>query len=131
MATNIFRIAFGIWFVSIITASLIDYSNISLVDVSTKGGSGLVYHFGAYLIGAALSWIVLRKSSIKIIAIIGIILFVLGVVLEVAQIFVPGRTFNLMDIAANALGLGTFYLCLMVWMFIKGVIVNSQPKSVS
>ena len=43
-----------------------------------------------------------------------IALFLLGIVFEIVQIYVPHRTFNPKDIAANGLGLAGVYVCNML-----------------
>jgi len=54
-----------------------------------------------------------------VISVIGVLLFVLGTGLEILQAYLPYRTFNPKDIAANILGLGAGFLCILIWRSIQ------------
>ena len=119
MINKALRIIFAFLLLSIIAASVIDYSNIPSIGLSAEGGAGLGYHFWGYLIAAVLSWIAFRNHNAWVISIIGLLLFVLGTGLEILQAYLPYRTFNPKDIAANILGLGAGFLCILIWRSIQ------------
>ncbi len=129
MLTNAFRIIFGVCLLGILAASLVDYSDIPFVDLSTGGGAGLIYHFLGYLIATILSWIAFRHHHNRMIFIIGILLFVLGIGLETLQIYLPYRTFNPKDIAANTLGLFAACLCILMWRTIRDLCITRRKLS--
>lgn len=60
-----------------------------------------VYHAAAYFWLASLS---MTGFSVRRALPAALSMIILGVLLEIAQYFIPGRTFSLMDIAANSLG---------------------------
>ncbi len=71
--------------------------------------SDLVVHFVLYAVTGSMFFIVFRKSGFSVLkthpALMAILLAALyGLGMEVAQIFSPGRTFSLWDVAANTFG---------------------------
>jgi VanZ family protein len=46
-------------------------------------------------------------------------LFVFSALLETAQYFISYRVFNLLDLAANLLGILSFHLCLIIAWFMR------------
>lgn len=48
---------------------------------------------------------------------VGVVMVVLAVVFEVAQVVLPGRTFSMLDLAGNLIGVG------LAWVFFK-VLLN-------
>lgn len=61
-----------------------------------------VYHVLAYLWLSVLPFFAFRKPKAALAGTFGMI--PLGMVLELAQYYVPGRSFSLLDMAANCLG---------------------------
>jgi VanZ family protein len=64
-------------------------------------------HFGAYALVTALAMLSIRSRRNRLLGLL--LLVVLGISLEVAQMFVPGRSFELWDIAANGGGVLTAF----------------------
>ena len=64
-----------------------------------------VLHFLGYGLVAALAMLAIRNPGRRVGCLVALTL--LGISLEVAQIFVPGRAFELWDMAAN--GCGVFF----------------------
>jgi len=56
----------------------------------------------------------------------GLLIFIFSVVLEVVQFYLPHRTFNVYDVVANSIGIGTFCLISFVWTFYYKM--NSHKK---
>ena len=71
-------------------------------------GSDKFYHLIAYAWLALLPMIGFSKKKLAVTA--ALFMIVLGIVLEMGQRYVPGRTFSIADIGANTLGvfLGIF-----------------------
>jgi len=113
------KILLCLWLSAIIASSLVDYSAFSSIKVSTEGGAGLIYHFMMYLIAAALSWMAFRNHHTRVIFIIGVLLFIFGTGFETLQIYLPYRTFNPKDIAANIIGLALGYGLIFIWQVIR------------
>jgi VanZ family protein len=116
---SIFKYLFVTVVIAIITASLINYSSFFDSSASTEGSAGLVYHFIMYLITAILSWKAFHKSGTRIIISIASALFILGLCLEIIQIWLPYRTFNSMDIGANIIGLVAGYVAVIMLQTIR------------
>lgn len=71
-------------------------------------------HFGAYLVVGGLAMLGIRSPERRKHCFY--LLIVLGLALEVGQIFVPGRKFDLLDMAANGAGAGLAYLGSRLWL---------------
>lgn len=67
-----------------------------------RAASG-VEHLGAYLVLATAGWLGLSAPG-RLIPFLGSLLL-LGAALEAVQIFLPGRTADILDLAANSLGI--------------------------
>jgi len=119
MTGTIYKAFFIIILLLIITASLINYSAFFNTGALTEGSAGLIYHFIMYSIVAILSWMAFNKSRTLIIFIIGISLFILGLCLEIVQIYLPYRSFNPMDLAANTVGLSFGYCLVILWHTVR------------
>jgi hypothetical protein len=104
---TLIRIAFIIWMIAITVLSVLPYSDDGIVSYKLTG-SGMVVHFVGYFVAAGLLYWAYRRDSISFILFCGLIIFVFSVALEVVQYYLPFRTFNLVDIAANGLGIGLF-----------------------
>jgi VanZ family protein len=68
----------------------------------------LVYHFLAYIWLSVLPFFSFPREKTAWVS--ALLMFPLGIGLEIAQIFVPGRFFSPMDIGANSVGV-TLGLC--------------------
>ena len=77
--------------------------------------SGMVLHFFAYFVGSALFYWTFIKDTLFSILISCFTIFMFGVALEIVQYYLPYRTFNPVDIAANGGGVGFFVLAWMVF----------------
>ena len=110
-------ILFIIWVVAITTLSVMPNSRNGAVSFKLTE-SGLVVHFIAYFVGSALIYWAIRKDTLFSILFSCFSIFMFGVVLEIVQFYLPYRTFNPVDIAANGLGIGFFIIC---WMVFKGM----------
>ncbi|HUT44033.1 MAG TPA: VanZ family protein [Desulfobacterales bacterium] len=67
-----------------------------------------------------------RRSEVAFIWMSGLLIFLFSVVLEVVQFYLPYRTFNVYDVVANGIGIGTFCLISFVWTFYYKM--NSHKK---
>lgn len=103
---------FFFWLSAITFISLVDYSSVSGVDLGlSKGfGTGFWLHAIGYFIAGLLFILAFRKKGQGYLLIALNALFLLGVFFEIAQLRIPSRSFNPVDIAANGLGLVFFYV---------------------
>jgi len=97
--------------IAITTLSVLPYSDVGIVSYKLTS-SGMVVHFVGYFVAAGLMYWAYRRDSLSFILFCGLIIFMFSVILESVQLWVPDRTFNPVDIAANGLGIGFFVL---VW----------------
>ncbi|MCJ7716277.1 MAG: VanZ family protein [Anaerolineales bacterium] len=104
------KIIFFIWLFAITFISLVDYSSMSLVNLSNGFGSGFWLHIIGYFIAGALYLLAFGNKRQRVVLVTFFVLFLLGVLFEIVQIYVPHRTFNPKDIAANGLGLAGVYV---------------------
>ena len=72
-------------------------------------GSGSYLHAVGYFVAAFLFYLVLSEKQNGKMILILLILFGCGIVFEIVQGYLPKRTYNPLDIAANGLGLAAFY----------------------
>jgi glycopeptide antibiotics resistance protein len=105
------KILFFSWLSAITFISLVDYSSISGLGLSKAFGTGFWLHAIGYFIAGLLFILAFGKKSQAFLLIALTALFLLGVLFEIAQLHIPKRTFNPVDIAANGLGLVFFYVC--------------------
>ena len=109
-AIKIFKISLLILWLSLITfTSLVDYSSVKTAGKALNFGSGFYLHAIGYFIAAFLFYLVLSEKQNGKMMLILLILFGCGILLEIAQGYLPKRTYNPMDIAANGLGLAAFF----------------------
>ena len=109
------KIIFFAWLFGITFASLVDYSSMSLPNLSKGFGTGFWLHIIGYFIAGALYFLAFGNKRQKVVLIAFTALFLLGVFFEVVQTYVPHRTFNPKDIAANGLGLAASYICFITY----------------
>lgn len=81
----------------LIVGSLTPAEHVPVVTAQDK-----LLHFGAYAVVAVLAMLSIRSSRNRMIGLAALVL--LGLALELAQLFVPGRSFDLWDLAANGGG---------------------------
>jgi len=105
------KILFFFWLFAITFISLVDYSSISGLDLSKAFGTGFWLHAIGYFIAGLLFILAFGKKGQAYLLIALTALFLLGVLFEIAQLYIPKRSFNTVDIAANGLGLVVFYVC--------------------
>jgi len=74
-------------------------------------GTGFWVHLMGCFIAGALYFLSFGNKRQRIVIITFISLFMLGILFEIVQIYVPHRTFNPKDIVANGLGLAGVYVC--------------------
>ena len=101
---------FIVWIVAITALSVMPYSKQGIVSLKLTG-AGMFLHFIAYFAGSALFFWFFRKNTLFSILFSSFSIFMFSVVLETAQYYLPYRTFNPIDIAANV-GVGYYSLCL-------------------
>lgn len=81
----------------LVVGSLTPAQHVPAVTVQDK-----VLHFVAYAVVAILAMLSIRSPRHRMIGLAALVL--LGIALELAQVFVPGRSFDLWDLAANGGG---------------------------
>ncbi len=94
---------FIIWIVAITVLTVMPYSNNGKVFLELTE-SGMVLHFVGYFVASSLFYWAYRKDTLFSILFSCFSIFIFSVVLEIFQYYLPYRTFNPMDIAANGLG---------------------------
>ena len=111
----VLRVLFVLWVVAVAVLSVISYpvSNDLLVSVKVTS-SGFVMHGIAYFVGIFLCYFAFDKKNISFVLWAGLLIFLYGVVLEGIQFYLPYRTFNVYDVAANGVGVVSFVL---IWTF--------------
>ena len=96
-----------LWVKVVLIVSLLGLMVGSLVPprrVPVEGVNDKLLHFAAYALVGILATMAFRRTSHRVHCLV--LLTLLGVVLEFGQIIVPGRAFEVWDMAAN--GCGTF-----------------------
>ena len=105
------KILFFFWLFAITFISLVDYSSISGLGLSKGFGTGFWLHAIGYFIAGLLFILAFGKKGQVYLLIALTALFLLGGLFEIAQLHIPSRSFNPVDIAANGLGLVVLYVC--------------------
>ena len=117
-------IIFVIWLVAITALSVIPYSKNGTASLKLTG-SGMVLHFVGYFVASSLFYWAYRKDTIFSILFSCFSIFMFSVVLEIFQYYLPYRTFNPIDIAANGLGIFFFVIC---WGVFKGIGISALKE---
>lgn len=86
----------------VVAGSLLPAASPTIVALGRFHISDKMLHFCAYLALSSMPVIGFRDHQIGIVA--GLLMFMLGVLLEVGQHFSPGRTVELGDVVANGAG---------------------------
>ena len=108
---------FIIWIVAITVLTVMPYANNGKVSLKLTE-SGMVLHFVGYFVASSLFYWAYRKDTLFSILFSCFSIFMFGVVLEIVQFYLPYRTFNPIDIYANASGIFFFIIC---WAIFKGI----------
>jgi len=97
------QLIFIAYVVFVIAASLIPEAGTSIVVYQDK-----IAHLAAYFVMGVLAWTAVTTMKRKLYLLLSSV--VLGVVLELVQELVPGRSMDIADAAANAAGIVLAYL---------------------
>jgi len=106
------RIIFIFWMIAITVLSIIPHQDDSIIKNSNITESGMEKHLIAYFIAAFLCYYAFKKNHIVFILLSGCYIFLYSFALEALQFFLPYRTFNIKDVAANAFGIILF---IIIW----------------
>lgn len=93
------KVALGVSMLGLMVGSLLPPRDVPVGDLNDK-----LLHFLAYAMVGILATLAFRRTSHRVCCLV--LLTLLGVALEFGQILVPGRAFEMADMAAN--GCGTF-----------------------
>ena len=114
------------WIVAITALSVMPYpkngtASFKLID------SGMIMHFVAYFVATVLFYWASKKNTVSSILFSCFSIFLFSVALEVVQLYLPYRTFNPVDIAANGSGIFFFVIIWMVcWKKQKAKVIFRQ-----
>ena len=100
------------WIVAITALSVIPYSKNGIAFLKLTE-SGMILHFVGYFVASSLCYWAFRKDTLFFILFSCFSIFLFSVVLEIVQLYLPYRTFNWWDVAANALGVFFF---VAIWL---------------
>ena len=115
-AKILLRSMFIVWVIAVTAFSVISHPISSGLLMSVKlTSSGFVIHCVAYFAGMLLCCSVSDKKSILFCIKAGLLVFLYSVVLEIAQFYLPYRTFNVYDVVANGVGVMLF---VAIWVII-------------
>jgi len=90
-----------LWTISIV--GLIAASIIPSLSPPSAHHLDLLIHFGVYVVLAALPAALLER--LRVVIALGVLLAGVGLVIEMAQSYVPGRSSSELDLIANCLGI--------------------------
>jgi hypothetical protein len=124
------RIMFVFWVAGVSVLSVLSCSvgNDLLVSIKVTS-SGFVVHGFAYFVGMLLCLIGFNMKSIYSVLRAGFLILLYSVVLEFVQVYLPRRTFNVYDIAANGAGILLFVLIwITVWASGRKSITETRRK---
>jgi len=124
--SGIKRLTFIIWIVAITVLSVMPYSKNGPVLLKITD-SGMIVHFMAYFVATVSFYWAYRKDNVFYVLISCFSIFVFGVGLEIVQLYLPYRTFNPVDIAANGFGIFFFVIIWMVYWKKQKAKVNNHP----
>ena len=109
----IIRAMFIIWIMAITVLAVIPHSDDGIMVSSNLTTSGMEKHLIGYFMAALLCYYAFKRDGILFILMSGFLIFLYSVALEIVQFFLPYRTFNMDDIAANASGI---FLFVVIWI---------------
>ncbi|MBN1272585.1 MAG: VanZ family protein [Candidatus Aminicenantes bacterium] len=113
--------AFGIWFLGITFVSMAPGSMILDKFGATGkhlGSPRLVEHTTAYFVGSVLCFYTFSIRKYRFLFFSSVMVFFYGLFLEIIQIGIPYRAFNLHDIAANGIGVVLFMIGEFIYLSI-------------
>jgi glycopeptide antibiotics resistance protein len=116
------RIIFIVWALAIAIFSIIPYPYYNKVEYGNVIGAGLVIHFVAYFILMWICYFALAKDKVFLL-LSGIYVFLCSMALEVVQLYLPFRVFNIKDVYANALGISSFFV---IWIIYFQILKHKQ-----
>ena len=111
-STLLFRFSFFACISAITIFSIIPNSNdnpLLSFNFLNLTKSSFFLHVNAYFIALLLSYFAFRKNGLRYLFFMGGMIFIYSVFLEIIQIFIPHRSFNVYDILANLSGV-VFYI---------------------
>ena len=101
---------------AVASLSVISYPGGNDLLMSVKlTSSGFVMHCIAYFVGVLLCCRAFDKKNISFVVWAGLLIFLYSVVLEVVQLYLPYRTFNVYDVVGNAGGVVLFVVSWVVY----------------
>ncbi len=115
---------------AIAALSVMPYSKNGAASLKLTG-SGMVVHSIAFFVGSCLLYWTLRKDTLFSILFSCFSVFMFGVVLEIVQLYLPYRTFNPIDIAANGFGIFFFVICWAVFKRIRKEEIGPQISQIN
>jgi len=120
------------WLVCLAVLSLIPYDGAEILpETYSDFRWDYLEHFAAYLLlgGLVTLWRLNRDFTLPLLEIVLIVGmgFIVSLLLEYGQIFIPGRTFNIVDVIYNISGLTAGILC--AWIIIWRLILYSPVRS--
>lgn len=107
------RIAFIFWMIAITVLSVMPHQDNSIIENSNVTESGMEKHLIGYFIATLLCFYAFRRDKIVFVLLSGLFIFFYSFALESLQFFLPYRTFNIIDVLANAIGIILFVL---IWI---------------
>ena len=112
---------FIFWTLAVAVLSVISYpgSNDLLMSVKLTS-SGFVIHCIAYFVGMLLCYLAFEKKNISFVLWAGLLIFLFSMILEIAQFYLPYRTFNVYDVVANGVGVLVFVVGWLVFGHAEG-----------
>ena len=115
-------IGFVMWMAAITTVSIWNFTGDGTTSMSLEG-DGLFEHSVAYFISICLYSCGFARGTIKDILLAGLLICLYGVALEIIQVYLPFRSFNIWDIVANTCGIIIFLVIRVSYLHL------SHPKS--
>lgn len=109
------RALFSVWMMIITVLGIVPQSNEGIVVSSNVTVSGMEKHIVGYFVASLLWYYAYKRDSILFFLISGLLIFLYSVALEIVQIYLPYRAFNMYDIVANASGILFFILILIIY----------------
>ena len=108
------RSLFAIWAIAVAVLSVISYPGSKDLLMAVKlTSSGFVIHCVAYFVGMLLCFLAFDAKNISFVVWAGLMIFFFSMILEIAQFYLPCRTFNVYDVVANGVGILSF---VFIWV---------------
>ncbi len=112
---------FIFWIIAITVLSVAPHADDSLMEKSNLTSSGMEKHLAGYFLAALLCYYSFKrdKNNMFFVLLSCFFLFLYSLALEVIQFFLPYRTFNPDDIAANGFGIFLFVVIRSLYLQIS------------